>query len=44
MAATKMGALTIGDPMDDKIDIGPLATESGRNVPASCPNWGCANS
>jgi succinate-semialdehyde dehydrogenase/glutarate-semialdehyde dehydrogenase len=26
----KMGALVIGDPMDDATDIGPLATESGR--------------
>ncbi|WP_446039055.1 NADP-dependent succinic semialdehyde dehydrogenase [Streptomyces sp. SID1121] len=26
----KMGALTVGDPMDDATDVGPLATESGR--------------
>lgn len=26
----KMGALVVGDPMDDATDIGPLATESGR--------------
>jgi succinate-semialdehyde dehydrogenase/glutarate-semialdehyde dehydrogenase len=29
--ATKMGALVVGDPMDDGTDIGPLATESGRD-------------
>jgi succinate-semialdehyde dehydrogenase / glutarate-semialdehyde dehydrogenase len=27
----KMGALVVGDPMDDAADIGPLATESGRD-------------
>jgi succinate-semialdehyde dehydrogenase/glutarate-semialdehyde dehydrogenase len=27
----KMGALVVGDPMDGTTDIGPLATESGRN-------------
>src|ERR1700722_12435967 len=27
----KMGALVVGDPMDAKTDIGPLATESGRD-------------
>lgn len=27
----KMGALVVGDPMDGATDIGPLATESGRN-------------
>ena len=27
----KMGALVVGDPMDDATDIGPLATESGRD-------------
>ena len=26
----KMGALVVGDPMDEGTDIGPLATESGR--------------
>jgi succinate-semialdehyde dehydrogenase / glutarate-semialdehyde dehydrogenase len=26
-----MGALVLGDPMNDATDIGPLATESGRN-------------
>jgi len=26
----KMGALVVGDPMDDATDVGPLATESGR--------------
>jgi succinate-semialdehyde dehydrogenase / glutarate-semialdehyde dehydrogenase len=26
----KMKALTVGDPMDDATDVGPLATESGR--------------
>jgi succinate-semialdehyde dehydrogenase / glutarate-semialdehyde dehydrogenase len=29
--AAKMGALVVGDPMDDATDVGPLATESGRN-------------
>src|SRR5689334_15913412 len=28
--AEKLGALTVGDPMDDATDVGPLATESGR--------------
>jgi succinate-semialdehyde dehydrogenase / glutarate-semialdehyde dehydrogenase len=28
--AEKLAALTVGDPMDDATDIGPLATESGR--------------
>ena len=27
----KMGALVVGDPMDESTDIGPLATESGRD-------------
>jgi len=27
----KMGALVVGDPMDDATDVGPLATESGRD-------------
>jgi len=27
----KMGALMVGDPMDDATDVGPLATESGRD-------------
>jgi succinate-semialdehyde dehydrogenase / glutarate-semialdehyde dehydrogenase len=27
----KMGALVVGDPMDPATDIGPLATESGRD-------------
>ncbi|TQR85160.1 NADP-dependent succinic semialdehyde dehydrogenase [Mycobacterium hodleri] len=27
----KMGGLVVGDPMDDSTDIGPLATESGRD-------------
>jgi succinate-semialdehyde dehydrogenase/glutarate-semialdehyde dehydrogenase len=31
MFVAKMGALVVGDPMDDATDIGPLATESGRN-------------
>jgi len=28
--AEKMGALTVGDPMDEATKVGPLATESGR--------------
>jgi succinate-semialdehyde dehydrogenase/glutarate-semialdehyde dehydrogenase len=27
----KMAALTVGDPADEAVDIGPLATESGRD-------------
>ncbi|TKJ32836.1 NADP-dependent succinic semialdehyde dehydrogenase [Blastococcus sp. CCUG 61487] len=27
--AAKIGALTVGDPMDEATDVGPLATESG---------------
>jgi succinate-semialdehyde dehydrogenase/glutarate-semialdehyde dehydrogenase len=27
----KMAALVVGDPMDDATDVGPLATESGRD-------------
>jgi succinate-semialdehyde dehydrogenase / glutarate-semialdehyde dehydrogenase len=27
----KMAALTVGDPMDEATDVGPLATESGRD-------------
>ncbi len=27
----KMKALTVGDPMDERTDVGPLATESGRS-------------
>ncbi|MFD3582711.1 NADP-dependent succinic semialdehyde dehydrogenase [Streptomyces sp. NPDC058683] len=30
MFVAKMGALTVGDPMDEGTDVGPLATESGR--------------
>ncbi|WP_433208717.1 NADP-dependent succinic semialdehyde dehydrogenase [Nocardia sp. CA-107356] len=30
MFVTKMGALVVGDPMDEGTDVGPLATESGR--------------
>lgn len=26
-----MGALTVGDPMDESVDVGPLATEGGRD-------------
>ena len=29
--AAKMAALTVGDPMDEAIDVGPMATESGRD-------------
>jgi succinate-semialdehyde dehydrogenase/glutarate-semialdehyde dehydrogenase len=29
--AEKIGALTVGDPMDEHTDVGPLATESGRD-------------
>ncbi|MGB8403448.1 MAG: NADP-dependent succinic semialdehyde dehydrogenase [Mycobacterium sp.] len=28
---TKMGALVVGDPMEEATDVGPLATESGRD-------------
>ena len=31
MFVAKMGALVVGDPMDDATDVGPLATQSGRN-------------
>ncbi len=31
MFVTKMGALVVGDPMDPGTDIGPLATEAGRD-------------
>ncbi|MFF3579465.1 NADP-dependent succinic semialdehyde dehydrogenase [Streptomyces mirabilis] len=30
MFVAKMGALVVGDPMDEGTDVGPLATESGR--------------
>ncbi|WP_123028834.1 NADP-dependent succinic semialdehyde dehydrogenase [Mycolicibacterium stellerae] len=30
MFVAKMGELVVGDPMDEKTDVGPLATESGR--------------
>jgi succinate-semialdehyde dehydrogenase/glutarate-semialdehyde dehydrogenase len=30
MFVAKMGALVVGDPMDESTDVGPLATESGR--------------
>ncbi|GFG52083.1 hypothetical protein MAGR_35240 [Mycolicibacterium agri] len=29
--ADKMAALVVGDPMDESTELGPLATESGRN-------------
>src|SRR3954451_19782616 len=29
--AEKLGALTVGDPMDEETKVGPLATESGRD-------------
>lgn len=29
--AAKMAALTVGDPLDETTDVGPLATEGGRN-------------
>lgn len=28
--AQKMAALTVGDPLDESVDVGPVATESGR--------------
>lgn len=31
MFVAKMSALVVGDPMDEKTDVGPLATESGRH-------------
>jgi succinate-semialdehyde dehydrogenase / glutarate-semialdehyde dehydrogenase len=31
MFAAKMNALTVGDPMDEATDVGPLATASGRD-------------
>ena len=30
MFVATMGALVVGDPMDEGTDVGPLATESGR--------------
>ncbi|HKV19840.1 MAG TPA: aldehyde dehydrogenase family protein, partial [Mycobacterium sp.] len=30
MFVAKMGALVVGDPMDEATDVGPLATQSGR--------------
>ncbi|MFC3574130.1 NADP-dependent succinic semialdehyde dehydrogenase [Streptomyces yaanensis] len=35
MFVAKMGALVMGDPMDEGTDVGPLATESGRRDVAS---------
>lgn len=29
--SSKMAALTVGDPLDESVDIGPLATASGRD-------------
>jgi succinate-semialdehyde dehydrogenase/glutarate-semialdehyde dehydrogenase len=29
--AEKMSALVVGDPLDEKTDVGPIATESGRS-------------
>ena len=29
--AKKMGALNVGDPLDETVDVGPLATASGRD-------------
>jgi succinate-semialdehyde dehydrogenase/glutarate-semialdehyde dehydrogenase len=29
--AEKMGALNVGDPLDESVDVGPVATETGRD-------------
>ena len=31
MFASKMAALNVGDPLDESVDVGPLATASGRD-------------
>jgi succinate-semialdehyde dehydrogenase/glutarate-semialdehyde dehydrogenase len=36
--AEKMGALRVGDPLDESVDVGPVATETGRDELAELVN------
>ena len=41
--AQKMAALNVGDPMDESVDVGPLATASGRDELAELVDDAVAN-